>query len=151
MGIIQTTKKVCIISFLLYLVYYMCNSISCEEIKKMIPSYNLMYEVNKECISYLQSVWGNDECESCTYEEIYSNLMEELCDGALDIPLYTKESKEYYKTNRDVNFNKYMLDILLKMYEKNKMKYTYKVDNVTYYSDEFYVLEKELEKLVKGN
>lgn len=114
----------------------------------MIPSYDLMYEVNKECISYLQSVWGNDGCESCTYEEIYSNLMEEVCDGALDIPLYTKESKEYYKTNRDVNFNKYMLDILLKMYEKNKMKYTYKVDNVTYTSDEFYVLEKELEKLI---
>lgn len=114
----------------------------------MIPSYDLMYEINKECISYLQSVWGNDECESCTYEEIYSNLMEEVCDDALDIPLYTKESKEYYKTNRDVNFNKYMLDILLKMYQKNKMKYTYKVDNVTYYSDEFYVLEKELEKLI---
>nr|DAS25585.1 MAG TPA: hypothetical protein [Bacteriophage sp.]DAY36396.1 MAG TPA: hypothetical protein [Bacteriophage sp.] len=34
MGIIQTTKKVCIISFLLYLVYYMCNSISCEEMIK---------------------------------------------------------------------------------------------------------------------
>ena len=33
----------------------------------MIPSYELMYEVNKECILYLQSVWGNDECESCTY------------------------------------------------------------------------------------
>ena len=44
-----------------------------------------------------------------------------------------------------------MLDILLKMYEKNKMKYTYKVGNVTYISDEFYVLEKELEKLIKGN
>lgn len=83
----------------------------------MIPSYDLMYEINKECISYLQSVWGNDECESCTYEEIYSNLMEEVCDGALDIPLYAKESKEYYKTNRDVNFNKYMLDILLKIYD----------------------------------
>ena len=117
----------------------------------MIPSYDLMYAINKECISYLQSVWGNDECESCTYEEIYSNLMAELCDGALDIPLYTKESKEYYKTDREVNFNKYMLDILLKMYEKNKMKYTYKVGNVTYISDEFYVLEKELEKLIKGN
>jgi hypothetical protein len=77
--------------------------------------------------------------------------MEEVCDGALDIPLYIKESKEYYKTNRDVNFNKYMLDILLKMYEKNKMKYTYKVDNVVHISDEFYVLEKELEKLVKEN
>ena len=147
----QITKKVCIISFLLYLVYYMCNSGSCKGDKKMIPSYDLMYAINKECISCLQSVWGNDECESCTYEEIYSNLMEEVCDGALDIPLYTKESKEYYKTNRDVNFNKYMLDILLKMYEKNKMKYTYKVDNVTYTSDEFYVLEKELEKLIKGN
>lgn len=44
-----------------------------------------------------------------------------------------------------------MLDILLKMYEKNKMKYTYKVDNVVHISDEFYVLEKELEKLVKEN
>ena len=128
MGIIQITKKVCIISFLVCLVYYYTYS-----------------------ILNLQSVWGNDECESCTYEEIYSNLMEEVCDGALDIPLYAKESKEYYKTNRDVNFNKYMLDILLKIYEKSKMKYTYKVDNVTYYSDEFYVLEKELEKLVKGN
>lgn len=78
--------------------------------------------------------------------------MEEVCDGALDVPLYTKESKEYYKVKREVNFNKYMLDILLKLYEKNKMKYTYQVDNVTYYSDEFYVLEKELEKLlVKEN
>jgi len=74
--------------------------------------------------------------------------MEEVCDGALDVPLYTKESKEYYKVKREVNFNKYMLDILLKLYEKNKMKYTYQVDNVTYYSDEFYVLEKELEKLL---
>ena len=96
----------------------------------MIPSYDLMYVINKECIAYLQSIWGNDECESCTYEEIYSNLMEELCDGALDIPLYTKESKEYYKTNRDVNFNKYMLDILLKMYEllgDRNLEMTYKV------------------------
>lgn len=118
----------------------------------MIPSYDLMYAINKECISYLQSVRGNDECESCTYTEIYSNLMEEVCDGALDIPLYTKESKEYYKVKRELNFNKYMLGILLKLYEKNKTKYTYQVDNVTYYSDEFYVLEKELEKLlVKEN
>jgi hypothetical protein len=118
---------------------------------KMIPSYDLMYVITKECISYLQSVWGNDECEDCTFEDIYCCLMIAVNDGLLDIPLYIKESKEYYKTKREVNFNKYMLDVLLKMYEENKMKYTYKVDNVTHISDEFYVLEKELEKLVKEN
>ena len=31
------------------------------------------------------------------------------------------------------------------------MKYTYQVDNATYISDEFYVLDKELERLVKEN
>ena len=117
----------------------------------MIPSYDLMYVITKECISYLQSVWGNDECEDCKFEDIYCCLMIAVNDGLLDIPLYIKESKEYYKTKREVNFNKYMLDVLLKMYEENRMKYTYKVDNVTYISDEFYVLEKELEKLVKEN
>lgn len=118
---------------------------------KMIPSYDLMYVITKECILYLQSVWGNDEGEDCTFEDMYCGLMIDVNDGLLDIPLYIKESKEYYKTKREVNFNKYMLDVLLKMYEENKMKYKYKVDNVTYISDEFYVLEKELEKLVKEN
>ena len=38
----------------------------------MIPSYDLMYVITKECILYLQSVWGNDECEDCTFEDIYT-------------------------------------------------------------------------------
>ena len=37
-----------------------------------------------------------------------------------------------------------MLDTLLSLYEKNKKNYKYTVDNVTYTSDEYYVLEKVL-------
>ena len=53
--------------------------------------------------------------------------------------LYHVEAKKYGQ-----GFNKHMLDTLLSLYEKNKKNYKYTVDNVTYTSDEYYVLEKVL-------
>lgn len=108
----------------------------------MIPSYKLMQLIVKECIQYLKHVEGADVSDNediYSFTDIYSNVVTEICDGALDMDLYHVEAKKYGQ-----GFNKHMLDTLLSLYEKNKKNYKYTVDDVTYTSDEYYVLEKVL-------